>query len=587
LRLEGNWETKTPQPCDFLLDSTNGARVSIDGILVLDNTAQFERKAVKESRTIEPGLHRIRVDFVLSNQRGSYKLEVGGADAPQRMNLVRLLQPFGSTEPKSIDSLEYALSKYGKPVLAAKALMARSRKAVESGFVETVSATPTGDEEAAKTVMPEGVQLLAGLAISSQDGRVGAVMPIYLNDSGLSLGEIIGQKSARWEAVIAKPGFAVSAVQIGQSDRAEDVSLEFRMIGQESLLVLGAYTQSLGDEPVTIAVDDTCQPVVGLRVHTSSDLRLSGVDALRVRSDDARLLMVLVGLKEAPSASQVKKAMKKMMRESALRMEGKADSAQLMELKALAESTASTARNAVSDEAQFVGLVEARRLHLLAGEFESAFAVMDELSQSFDYDHWVDALLFFNDAAKRASKSSYMQRKVIAGLGPVIVKAEDSFEFEAAGKLAAGGKMLATEIKDQALFEQFSQQLEQYERSSKATKLARVAAKTLISRPNDGKANRAMGIFSLVVPEDSDEAMKYFARSANKDCEFIAEHDRDFNGTDAEIAMELADCWKRVGKKNDVLEKLAIDRAKAVLMLAKQHAQDKALKDIEADLERL
>ena len=147
--------------------------------------------------------------------------------------------------------------------------------------------------------------------------------------------------------------------------------------------------------------------------------------------------------------------------------------------------------------------------------------------------------------------------------------------------------MLATEIKDQALFEQFSQQLEQYERSSKATKLARVAAKTLISRPDDGKANRAMGIFSLVVSEDSDEAMKYFARSANKDCEFIAEHDRDFNGTDAEIAMELADCWKRVGKKNDVLEKLAIDRAKAVLMLAKQHAQDKALKDIEADLERL
>ena len=51
--------------------------------------------------------------------------------------------------------------------------------------------------------------------------------------------------------------------------------------------------------------------------------------------------------------------------------------------------------------------------------------------------------------------------------------------------------------------------------------------------------------------------------------------------------MKLADCWKGVGKKNEVLEKLAAERALKVLMEAKERAQGKALKQIEAELERL
>ena len=594
LQLGGIWETKTEHPFDFLLDSTNGARVSIDGILILDNTAQFERKEVVETRTIESGRHRIQVNFILSNSKGSYKLEVGGAGDPNRWDLARLLQPFDSVEPKSIQTLQYSLAKYGKPVFAAKALIAHSRKAVESGSVETVSAKPIGDDESAKTIMPEGVQLLAGLAISPQDGRVAAVMPIYLNDSGLSLGETIGRKSARWEALIAKPGFAVSAVQIEQSDRADDVSVEFRRIDDKSLLPTDAYAQSLGSGPVNINVSNECEPVVGLRVLTSNDSRLLGVDAMRVRSSDESILAVLVdgfptppGLEKAPSPSVATKAMKKMMRESAERLAGKTGGAQLMEMRALAESTAGTARNAVSSDSQFVGLLEARRLYLLAGEFKPAFAIVDELSHKFDYDYWTDTLLFFKDAAKRASKSKYMQGQVVTELGPVIVKAEEDFEFEVAGKLAAGGKMLATEMKDQGWFKHFDQRMDEFESRAKATKLARVAAKTLASRPDDGKANRVMGVFSLVVTQDRDEAMKYFARSSNKDCEFIAENDQSFNGSDAEVAIKLADCWKRVGKKNDALEELAIKRAKKVLMEARTQAEGKSLKNIDADLERM
>ena len=68
---------------------------------------------------------------------------------------------------------------------------------------------------------------MAGLAISRRGGQVLAVKPIFLDESELFLGETIGQETDRWEAIIAKRGYAVSAVQISESDSARDVKLEF------------------------------------------------------------------------------------------------------------------------------------------------------------------------------------------------------------------------------------------------------------------------------------------------------------------------------------------------------------------------
>ena len=594
LRLEGFWETKTDQPCEFLLDSTNGARLYIDDQLVLDNTDQFKREPVEASRTIEPGKHDVQIDFILSAERGSYKLEVGGVGDPQRMDLTRLLQPFESEKLKSLESLQYELAKYPQPAFAVKPLVASNLKAVESGFIEAVSDASVNDGENVENKMPEDGKLLAGLAISPNNGQVAAVLPIYLDDTGLSMGESIGKKSGQWQVLIAKSGFAVSAVQIGESELAEDVSMEFMKIDNESLLPTGAYKQSFGGEPVEISVSDKRQPVIGLRTRMSADSSLLGIDAIRTSSGGGRILTILVdgfpkplGVKETPSPSEVAKRMKKLMKESASQLKGKAGTELQMELKALAQSTASTARSNADDEARFIGLLEARRLHLLGGEFRSAFAIIDELSQEFEYDYWDDLMLFFEDAVKMAGKNPSMQRQVVAEIEPAIVKAEEQFEFEVAGKLATGGKSLATALEDQILFGKFNQQLAGFEQNAKATKQARAAAKTLASRPDDAKANRVMGIFSLVVTQDWSEAMKYFSISANKDCEFIAMHDRSYDGSDAEIAIELADCWKRIGKKNDELEKVAFERARKVLTEAKERAQGKALKTIEADLERL
>ena len=593
LQLEGTWKTQTEQACDFVLDSTNGAKLYIDDQLVLDNTAQFERKPVEAQRTIKPGMHVVRVDFVLSTERGRYELAVGAAGDRNRMDLARLLQPFGTEKLTSLQKLQYRLAKYEKPDLATRALIASNREAAEAGLVETVAATPIGDSKASKTILPEG-KLLAGLALSSSNGRVTAATSIYLDSSGLSLGERMGKRSGEWEAVIAKPGFAVSAVQIGRSALADKVSLEFRKIDEKSLLSTGAYTQSFASSPVPISVDDEIQPVIGLRVYTSANSSLLGIDAMRVRSGGDRMLTVLVDgfprksdLRKAPSASKATKKMKKMMKESMARLEGQKGAALEMELNALAASTASAARISTDDEDRFVGLLEARRLYLLAEKFERSFAITDELSQEFEYDYWKDLLAFYADATKRAGKNRSSQLKVIREIEQAMVKAEDSYQFEVAGRLAVGGKMLATAVEDQRMFERFNSQLEELAQNASVTKQARVAAKTLTSRPDDPKANRVMGVFALVVTDNWSEAMKYFARSSSEDYEFIAKHDRSFDGSDAEVAVELADCWKRIGKKNGPLEKLATGRAQKVLMKARQQAQGEALQKIDNDLEKL
>ena len=410
------------------------------------------------------------------------------------------------------------------------------------------------------------------------------------------MGETIGQKSGQvgtgW---LPSHGYAVSTVQIRKSDSADDVSLEFMKIDDEALSATGAYTHSLGDGTSPIFVTDSRQPVVGFRAYMSADSRLLGVDALKVSSGGGRILAILANgfpkppdHKVAPSPGEVMKGMKKLMRKSAVSLKGKGKGSALkMEVLALAAATANDARKNESDESRFIELLEARRLYLLGGNFRAAFAIIDELSQEYEYDYWNDLLKFFLDAAKLAGSDRNMQRQVISELGPAIIRAEEHYEFEVASKLAGGGKMLATALEDETWFAKYGQQIQEFERNADLTKQARLAAKTLVSRRDDPKANRVMGMFSLVVVQDADEAMKYFARSSNEDCEFIAKYDSSFDGSDAKIAMKLADCWKRIGKKNDAMEKLAMERAKRVLMKAKPKAKGKDLKSIEADLNRL
>ena len=156
--------------------------------------------------------------------------------------------------------------------------------------------------------------------------------------------------------------------------------------------------------------------------------------------------------------------------------------------------------------------------------------------------------------------------------------------------------MIAKSLKDQPGFEKYQQKLERFEQLADVTKQARVAAKKLLVEPDDGKSNRSMGIFYLAVSEDWDGAMSHFARSASKDYQFIAEHDRKFSGTDSKVAKKLADCWIKVGKKVDALTELANKRARTILEEAKGasfsgaldgQADDKGLKDLDTGLKNL
>ena len=605
LQLEGYWETQSDQPCDFVLDSTNDARLWIDDQLVLDNTNQFEPGPVKATRTISPGMHKVRAEFLLKTQGGTFTLDVAGAGDSNRMNLDRLLRPFESDQLSSFEKLQYELASYPKPTVEAGSLIRSNQKAVATSFFETESDAPDKKEsESVKAALPDDGRLLAGVAIgSSDDDRVVGLKPIYLSEAGLIAGETIGQETEEWQSLIAKPGYAVSAIQFGQFDSVNKIQSEFMQIGDKALLPEGAYTQTLAGAPVPTAIDIDRQSIIGLRGQVSGDSKLLGVEVVRVLGKKSQMLMNLAkgfptpsDLKETPAPSVIKKRLKKLAKESASKLSGKAGEDQLMELKALASSVESSADSSVDAEAEFVTLLEARRLYLLAGDVRSAFAITNRLMHEFDYDHWKDVLALFADSASRAGSSSALKRAVVLELDPAIDRAEKQLEFEVAGRLAVGGKMITKSLKDQLRFEKYQQKLERFEQLAGVTKQARTAAKKLLVEPDDGKSNRSVGIFYLAVSEDWDEAMNYFARSANEDYQFIAEHDRSFTGADAEVAKKLADCWIKVGKKVDALTELANKRARTILEEAKGasfsgalhgQADDKGLKDLDTGLKNL
>ena len=415
-----------------------------------------------------------------------------------------------------------------------------------------------------------------------------------LSEAGLIAGETIGQEAEEWQSVIAKPGYAVSAIQIGQLDTANQIQSEFMQIGDQSLLPEDAYTQTLTGAPVPTTIDVDRQPIIGLRAEMSGDSELLGVEVVRVLSKKSQMLMILAegfptpaDLKATPAPNVVKKQLKKLVKESAGKLSGKEGNDQLMELKALASSVELSAASSVDAESEFVALLEARRLYLLAGDFKSAFAITNRLMHEFDYDHWKDVLAVFADSAKRAGSSSALKRAVVVELDPAIDQAEKQLEFEVAGRLAVGGKLITKSLKDQLGFEKYQQKLERFEQLADVTKQARAAAKKLLVDPDDGNSNRSVGVFYLAVQENWDEAMGHFARSSNEDYQFIAKYDQNFSGTDTEVAMKLADSWIKVGKKVDALSELANKQARTILRKAMAHADDKSVKDLEAKLKKL
>jgi len=594
LQLEGYWVTQSEQPCDFVLNSTNDARLWIDDQLVLDNTNQFEPGPVKATREILSGVHKVRAEFLLKTHGGSFQLDVAGEGDPNRINLDQLLMPFGADQPSSLEKLQYELASYPRPAVVAGASFGSGGAVAGASFFETESRA-SRETEVVKAVLPDEGRLLVGVAIvSSGDGKVVGVKPIYFGTAGLLPGETMGQEAGEWQLVMAKPGYAVSGVEFGQLDLA-NVQYEFMLIGDKLLFPEDAYTQTLAGVQVPVTVDVERQPIVELRGQLSGDSELLGVEVVRALGKKQRMLTVLAegfsvpaGLKETPAPSVVKKQLKKLAKESAGKLTGKAGRDQLTELKALASSVELTAGDSGGDvEAEFVTLLEARRLYLLAGDFKSAFAITNRMMEEFDYDHWKDALALFADSSTRAGSSSALKKAVLVELGPAINRAEKQLEFEVAGRLAVGGIMISKSLKDQFKFQRYQQELERFEKLAGVTKQARVAAKKLLADPDDGKSNQSVGVFLLAVSENWGAAMSHFALSSNSDCQFIAEHDQGFTGADAKVAMKLADCWVAVGKKEDALTELASKRARAILEKAKGQADDKSLKDIEAELKNL
>ena len=561
LQLEGFWDTKTEQACEFTLDSTNSGRLWIDGQLVLDNTTLFQPGPVKATRTIQPGVHNVRVESMPGTESqsvplSSFQLKVAGVGSSNRKDLDQLLRPFESPGLSVQERLQYELAKYPQ-------------------------------KEMVQVTLPGG-RVLAGLAISAQlDGRIAGVKPIYLNKEGLFAGKTLGRELGQWATVVAKPGYAVSDVQFEGVDLAVDVETEFMQIGKQLLTQAGAYTQTVTGDSKSVKINASKPPVIDLDGSVSKDLKLLAVESVRAklpttgsRSSKAPELSIrsrqLVSYladgfpaskdrKMTPRPSIVTKGLKKRSRESNERLSGKKGDDLDRELESLANSIEAEARNSTDSDAQFVALLEARRLYIVAGDFSSAFAIGNVLLDEFEYDHWKDLLLLFEDMTKRAGKDFGLQQKVCDQLAPAIFEAQEKFEFEVAGKLATGGKVLATRLKIAEQSKKYQQQVEEFKQLAQITKQARAAAKMLVDKSDDKKANRSMAVFFLRVSEDWDAAMYYFARSGSKDCEFIAEHDRNSKGADAAVTAELADCWKRVAKKNSMLEDVAYERARKIL----------------------
>lgn len=506
-------------------------------------------------------------------------------------------QPSGESSQSS-STVESALSGYTldnltgypKQVPSLMGVFGEAKRCIIEKKISMLGPPPLSSDEVIE-VIPDGGAIVIGLSLATDEkGGIFSILPVYHTGFRAFAGDAFGQGggetyvSASEKSVLflAKPGYALSGVELSGSDPFQGCRVNFMKILGNALDPKDTYSSEwVGDESKVRQLVENPQglPVVGLSVSFASSGLLSRLSLFAMdesaepvpKNSGASLAgNELPGFFEGepemldsdrpnakPSGEEVAEPLVKLPRpDSRTRAKSRKKIAGLLQSIENGARTAPARRSAASDliddalteedfVIRYILWMQAVKLGEGAGDATVVVDAMRLVDQYYEIDFWKETLDSIELAAKNSSKQT--ARNFKRTVDELIRDAEDQGLYEIAVKYLSFAIRQSKKVRN-------SESEDEYRAIEKRVKKFRdlatgneKALAILAINPTDPQASLSRGDFVFVIESDFENAVPYWRNSEEVDLLAMLDLHAELGGKSREEIIPLADALAKLG----------------------------------------
>lgn len=512
------------------------------------------------------------------------RLKTGGPNTPP----AELAVTKGPLMPKSTrwtlgNSSEYPLDNSTlKPMFDKIAADLRADKTVQG------SPSNSGPKQTFYQDIPEQASILVGFRVWLNPGAlVAAMQPIYITESGVTAGQRHGKETKYYADVIAKPGYAVSAVRASTSSPMRSVALEFAKLTPAGFDLKDKYlSERFGPEGPIVDLKSARQgdPMIGVQIGLSRFPKMKPQELVASFSAFSPAQSVALAVEgepdpfepDAPNAKPtgVGKAPETVDGRTAIPSTLEQTNAMddfkrtyLTEFQRISQlkNVVNRRRECVRLSGRFLNDANSKRgsamAYVLLGQSMQMAAsagdatlVIDRvrlLNDQFAINFWDEAKAGLGLTLPNVAVNQQVAFKEV--IDQLIVEAAEAREFQVAkGFITSATKMAVGNPPLRAWYKQQQEDLTELRRLIDDYEKAK---ETLAKTADDSKANRAAGDFLFLFSDQLEPVLGHWAKSGVSSYEKLVEIEKSTNRKEVDSMLKLSEAWHRVGRGKPTLKR--------------------------------
>lgn len=574
---------------DFQNDVDPTASIPVVKPVVPNGTANAQKTAVDPSTASnnQPKINDPNVvDSAKTNPKANPKAR--SKTGPQNTPPAELAVTNGPLMPKSTrwtlgNASDYPLdNKTLKPIFGKIAADLQADKTIQG------SPSNSGPKQTFYQDMPEQASILVGFRVwLNPEAFVAAIQPIYITQTGVTAGQRHGKETKFYADVIAKPGYAVSAVRASPRSPVRSLALEFAKLTPAGFNLNDKYSsERFGPAGPIVNVKSTREvdPMIGIQIGLSSFPNMKPqelVASFCAFSPSQSVALVVEGGPDPfePDAPNVKPAITGKATET---IDGRtavpnsleqtnamddfkrtylADFQRISRLKNVVNRRRECVRlsgrflnDANSKRGSAMAYVLLGQSMQMAASAGDATLVIDRvrlLNEQFAINFWDEAKAGLGLTLPNVAVNQQVAFKEV--IDQLIVEAAEAREFQVAKEfITSATKMAAGNLPLRAWYKQQQEDLTELRRLILDYEKAK---ETLAETADDSKANRAAGDYLFLFSDQLEPVFGHWAKSGVSSFEKLVELDKSTDRTEVDSMLKLSEAWHRVGRGKPTLKR--------------------------------
>jgi hypothetical protein len=474
-------------------------------------------------------------------------------------------------------------------------LLAKISESMQGQKLHQFEASSTGGGDDDYRLVGKG--LLAGMVLTPYaDGTIRTVLPLRLRKTGLHMGIEVGKRYNDTTFLVAKPGYAVGAIEVSTDHPMKCIRLIYMKILPDRLDTLDQYKSDWYPEkirPITRIRNSVGLPIVGVYGRVLRGSNISNIGLMGAyTSDDHKLAArsssppntnttppyISPGNTTGPSSEQPNTEKLEAPAEAAVNaarkeilvlysaqyrraqpderaLKSSSESVRTRALQYARTEARSLANTLIADASQssekppiqYAMYREAATIGTKIGDLEIVTAAMKEIDQRFEFEYWPAMKKVVRDTAENSAASeAFMFRQT---LDKVIDEAIQAGELKTADSIVSWtiDQVRKTDRKQADKYRVIDRRISSM---IKVETAGNRALDVLNEKPDDTTANENVGVYEFVINDDLEMAMEYWAKCDNDRLLNLVKLSKSTNSEDSKSLLVLAEAWRDNGQAN-------------------------------------